>query len=245
LNLNFRIVLNRKLYNDNANLVKTLEIKENEISDLRERLSNLLSQNNRLTEEKLILERNIGNLQDTREFQKDEIAKLLEDNKKLVRLVNDNDKNIKNLENERIKQMSRIEELTFDLKNSNGKLISKEENLVYTQKLLDEAKNSNVKLTFNLKENEKQNDMLRSDNNILSLNLQKEKTGKMDSEKTVNQMQSLLSEREREINRFINDLEASRQTNNRISEEKFLLASENERLKNHIMTLTEQNQGVN
>lgn len=161
-----------------------------------------------------------------------------------MRLVNDNDKTIKNLENERIKQMSRIEELTFDLKNTNGKLISREENLSYTQKLLDEAKSSNNKLQFNLKDAEKQIDLLRSDNNGLSFNLQKEKSGRLDSEKTVDQLQLLVAEREREINRYLSDLDASRMTNNRISEEKYLLASENDRLKNHIMTLTEQNQKV-
>ncbi len=209
------MLLNRKLYNDNANLVKTLESKENEIAGLRERVSTLLSQNNRLTEEKSILERNISNMQDTLDFQKDEIAKLIEDNKKLLRLSNDNDKNIKNLENERIKQLSRIEELTFDLKNLNGKLISKEENLAFNQKLLDDAKNSNAKLTIHLKENENQNDMLKSDNNILSLNFQKEKTRRQEAEKTLNKLQNLLSDRERELNRFINDLEASRQLNNR------------------------------
>lgn len=236
--------MNRKLYNDNSNLVKTLELKEHEIADLHERVNGLLSQNNRLNEDKIILERNVSSLQDIRDNQKDEISKLIEDNKKLVRLVNDNDKTIKNLENERIKQMSRIEELTFDLKNTNGKLISREENLAYTQKLLDEAKSSNTKLQYNLKDAEKQIDLLRSDNNGLSFNLQKEKSGRLDSEKTVDQLQLLVAEREREINRYISDLDASRMTNNRISEEKYMLASENERLKNHIMTLTEQNQKV-
>lgn len=212
---------------------------------MRERLGELLAQNSRLSEDKQILERNVSNLQDTRDYQKEEIAKLIDDNKKLVRLVNDNDKTIKNLENERIKQLSRIEELGFDLKNTNGKLMNKEDNLLYTQKLLEEAKGSNAKLSFGLKDAEKQNDLLRSDNSQLSYNLQSEKRARLDAEKANSQLNLLLAEREREINRYVADLDASRQANNRISEEKFLLESENDRLKNHIMTLTEQNQGVN
>jgi len=236
--------LNRKLYNDNSNLVKTLESKEAEIIDLRHRFSEMLSENNKFSEDKLILERNISNLHETNNFQKDEISKLIEDNKKLVRLVNDNDKTIKNLENERIKQMSRIEELSFDLKNLNGKLISTEDNLSYTQKVLEDTKNSNGKLLSNVKDLEKQNDMLRSDNNNITFNLQKEKSAKYDGDKTIEKLQILMSERDREINNYIRELDVSRQNNNRISEEKYLLNNENERLKTHIMTLTEQNQQV-
>jgi chromosome segregation ATPase len=224
--------------------VKNVESKELEIMELRERINDLLAQNNKLVEEKLILERNVSNLNDTRANQKVEITKLIEDNQKLVRLVNDNEKTIKNLESERIKQLARIEELSFDLKNTIGKLNSREENLTYTQKTLEDAKSSNAKLQFTCKEYEKQIDNLRSDNNGLSLTLQKEKAGRIDGEKSVNQLQILLAEREREINRYIADLESSRQTNNRVSEEKFILANENDRLKSHIMTLTEQNQGV-
>ncbi len=224
--------------------MKTLEHKEGEIADLLEHRSELLAQNNRLSEDKQILERNVSNLQDTRDYQKDEISKLIEDNKKLVRLINDNDKTIKNLENERIKQMSRIEELSFDLKNTSGKLMGKEDNLLYIQKLLEDSKASNDKLQYSLKEAEKQYDSLRADNSGLSFNLQKEKSSRLDVEKSHSQLQMLLAERERELNRFIADLDGSRQANNRVSEEKFLLASENERLKSHIMTLTEQNQGV-
>lgn len=236
--------MNRKLYNDNSNLVKTLESKEAEIIDLRHRFSEMLSENNKFSEDKLILERNISNLHETNNFQKDEISKLIEDNKKLVRLVNDNDKTIKNLENERIKQMSRIEELSFDLKNLNGKLISTEDNLSYTQKVLEDTKNSNGKLLSNVKDLEKQNDMLRSDNNNITFNLQKEKSAKYDGDKTIEKLQILMSERDREINNYIRELDVSRQNNNRISEEKYLLNNENERLKTHIMTLTEQNQQV-
>jgi len=225
--------------------VKTLESKEAEIADLRERLSEFLSHNSRLSEDKQILERNVSNLQDTRDYQKEEITKLIEDNKKLVRLVNDNDKTIKSLENERIKQMSRIEELSFDLKNTTGKLMSKEDNLLYTQKLLEEAKASNAKLQFSLKHSEKQNDSLSADNSGLSYSLQNEKRARIDTEKSNSQLNMLIAEREREVNRYIADLEASRQANNRVSEDKYLLESENERLKSHIMTLTEQNQGVN
>ena len=204
----------------------------------------MLSQNNKLVEENLIVERNVSNLNETRANQKIEISKLIEDNQKLVRLVNDNERCIKSLESERIKQLSKIEELSFEIKNTIGKLNSREENLSYTNKSLDDAKSTISRQNHTLRDHEKMIDGHRIDNNSLNMTLQKEKNVRGDGEKMIGQMQQLLSDREREINRYILDIEGLRGVNNKCSDEKYLLGNENEKLKNHIMTLTEQNQGV-
>lgn len=122
---------------------------------------------------------------------------------------------------------------------------SREENLTYIQRQLEDAKISIAKLQATLKEYEKQLDHQRSDVSSLNNNLQKERAGRIEAEKNNEQLQILLSERDREINRFVNELDNSRGLNQRISEEKLGLNAENERLKNHIMILTEQNQKVN
>ena len=205
----------------------------------------MLIQNNKLVEENLIVERNVSNLNETRANQKIEISKLIDDNQKLVRLVNENERCIKNLESERIKQLSRIEELSFELKNLVGKLNSREENLNFTNKALDDAKSTIARQNHTIRDHEKMIDNHRIDNNSLNLNVQKEKNIREDAEKMINQLQQLLSDREREINRYIGDVDSLRSDNNKTSEEKYVLSNENEKLKNHIMTLTEQNQGVN
>ena len=236
--------MNRKLYNDNSNLVKSLEANYAETADLRDRLDEALEIKNRFIEEKLLLERNINILNDTKFSQKIEINKLIEDNQKLVRLVGENEKTIKNLEGDRIKLLSRNEEINFELKNTLGKLKTREDNLNYTQQTVDDLKLRNGKLQFNLNECEKQIEILRDDANILGSNLQNERSGRLEAEKTINQLQNFLGDRDKEINKYLSEIEALRQTNNRISDEKFILSNENERLKNHIMILTEQNQGV-
>jgi len=205
----------------------------------------MLTQNNKLVEENLIIERNVSNLNETRANQKIEISKLIEDNQKLVRLVNENERCIKSLESERIKQLSRIEELSFEIKNTVGKLNSREENLNFSNKSLEDAKATIARQNHSIRDLEKMVDNHRIDNNSLNLSLKKEKNVRNDAEKMVSQLQQLLSDREREINRYIADVDGLRSTNNKTSEEKYILANENERLKNHIMTLTEQNQGVN
>ena len=163
----------------------------------------------------------------------------------MVRLVNENERCIKSLESERIKQLSRIEELSFEIKNTVGKLNSREENLNFSNKSLEDAKATIARQNHSIRDLEKMVDNHRIDNNSLNLSLKKEKNVRNDAEKMVSQLQQLLSDREREINRYIADVDGLRSTNNKTSEEKYILANENERLKNHIMTLTEQNQGVN
>jgi hypothetical protein len=54
----------------------------------------------------------------------------------------------------------------------------------------------------------------------------------------------MLNEREREINRYLKDLENSRVANQRANDEKSSLMNENEKLKNHIVVLTEDNERV-
>ena len=173
-----------------------------------------------------------------------EISKLVEDNQKLVKLAQDNERTIKSLENDRIKLISKNDEISFDLKNTNGKLKSKEENLSYTQKLLEDCKSANTKLQNTLKDYENQIDLLRSDVSNLNSNLQKERGNRMEADKTIDKLQLCINDRDREINRYVTDLDVSRQNNTRLSEENFVISSENEKLKNHIMILTEQNQKV-
>jgi hypothetical protein len=162
----------------------------------------------------------------------------------LVRLANENERCIKNLESERIKQLSRIEELSFELKNLVTKLNLRDENLNISNKALEDAKSTISRQNHTIRDHEKMIDNNRIDSNSLNMSLQKEKNLRNDAEKMISQLQQLLSDREREINRYIADLDGMRSLNNKTSEEKYLLSNENERLKNHIMTLTEQNQGV-
>jgi chromosome segregation ATPase len=208
------------------------------------RLEDSTAQNSKLLEEKNILERMVRESNEVKAAQKVENGKLLEDNQKLNKICQDQEKQIKNLEAERIKLLSRNDELNFELKNVNGKLKSREENLSYTSRQLEDSKNANLKLTQTLKDYEKQNDLQRGENNTLNANLQKERTGRIEAEKSNEHLQILLNERDREINRLLNELDSSRLLNQRVNDEKLNMSAENERLKNHIMVLTEQNQKV-
>lgn len=212
--------------------------------ELKDRYDELLIQNNKLQDEKTSLERTVGNLNEARSTQKTEINKLVEDNQKLIKLAQDNEKTIKSLESEKLKIISKNEELLFDLKNLNGKLKSKEENLLYTQRQLDESKAASLRFQNNLKDNDKQIENLRSEITHLNFALQSEKNTKLEADKQIEKFRNVIADREREISRYILELEDSRKSNKKSLDDKYILENENEKLKNHIFILTEQNQKV-
>jgi chromosome segregation ATPase len=215
-----------------------------EILELRERIDDLLQQNNKYFDEKNSLEKTVAAINDVRATQKSEINKLVDDNQKLVKLAQDNEKTIKNLELEKSNLISRNDEANFELKNTSNKLKMKEENLSYTIRQLDDMKLANIKLQNTLKDYEMQIDNLRNENSNLNANLQKEKMSRNESEKNGDRLENVIADRDREINRLIGELDDSKRNGNRLSDEKFVLESESQKLKNHIFILTEQNEKV-
>ena len=160
-------------------------------------------------------------------------------------MAQENEKVIKNLEQEKIRLITRSDETNFELKNTLNKLKSREENLSYTQRQLEDFKLANHKYQNTLEDYEAQIDSLRIDNSNITGSLQKEKLNKNESEKNGERLQMVVGDREREINRLIAELEDSKRNGNKLSDEIFVIESESQKLKNHIFILTEQNEKVN
>ncbi len=214
------------------------------MNELRDRLDEILGQNTRLSEDKVLLERNLSNTNDLVKTQKSEIIKLIEDNQKLTKICSEQDRNIKNQDMDKAKLNQKIDELNFEIKNLQGRLMTREENISFLSRQLDEAKTLGTKQQNNIKDLENQNDKQRSEINSLNSMLGRERSLRIESDKSVEQLNNILNERENEINRYLKDLETSKNANQRSNDEKNTLLSENERLKNHIVLLTEHNEKV-
>ncbi len=236
--------MNKKLFTDNNNLIKALDERNMDINELRDRLDDVLSQNTRLSEDKVLLDRNIQNSNELIKTQKTEINKLIEDNQKLSKICAEQDKTIKGQDLDKSKMLQKLDELNFDLKNLQGRLLTREENISFLSKQLDESKTIIAKLQNNIKDLEKQNDHQRAELSNLNNILGRERTLRIESDKSVEQLNNMLNEREREINRYLKDLENLRIINQRTTEEKNMLLSENEKLKNYVILLTEHNDKV-
>ena len=242
LNCNEKMALNKKLYAENDTLCKQLDLKNQEICELNNRLNDLMCQLDQSNEDKNGLEKMVQGLNDIKSSQKIEISKLVEDNKKLTKIAQDQDRNIKLSEQERQKLCQQIDESNYDLKNLNGKLQSREENLNFLQGQLDENKNLNLKLQGTLKDYERQLDNYKNENENLKNNLNKERMVRNEEEKRNEELANMLSDRERELTRLNNEFESSKNLNAKMNEDKLNITNENDKLRNHILVLTNQNQ---
>jgi chromosome segregation ATPase len=150
LNVNDKNAVNMKLYNENNNLLRTLESRNAEITGLKEQLSYAESEIAKLSHEKLSLEKQIRNLNEVKENQKNSIEKYSLEVDRLNNICAEQDDYIRKLGDEKMKVLSKNDELNFEIKNLNGKLKTKEDNINFLQAQLDEANKSQINLEVSL-----------------------------------------------------------------------------------------------
>jgi chromosome segregation protein len=143
--LNDKSAVNMKLFNENNNLTRTLESRNAEISGLREQLSYAEGEISKLSSDKHSLEKQIRNLNEVKENQKDSLEKYSLEVDRLNNFCAEQDDCIVRLSEEKMKVLSKNDELNFEIKNLNGKLKTKEDNINFLQHQLDEANKAQAK----------------------------------------------------------------------------------------------------
>ena len=98
---------------------------------------------------------------------------------------------------------------------------------------------------MNVKDLENQCDRLNQEVQNLSNMNNKEQRERMDCERNIQQLDAILKERLNDLHRLKFDLDNSSVKNDKLLEDNNKLFNEIERLKTHIMVITEQNQSVN
>lgn len=244
LNLNEKLSLNKKLYNDNNTLYKTLENKNAEIDNLLSRIDSLETNTSQLTNENSNLEKNILNLQETMGAHKARIESLQMDLDRYKKLAEENEFLIKKQAAEKMDLVSKLDERRFELKTALGKVKIKEENLAFTQKQLEEANKTVIYLQNNVSELEQMHSRGKLDINSLNAALQKERSIKFDCEKSNENLQSYLRDKTAENNQLGVGLDTLRMNNESLNMEKFKLLGEIDIIKNHVYTVTEANDKV-
>lgn len=244
LNLNEKLSLNKKLYNDNNTFYKTLENKNAEIDDLLSRIIGLEDKLDQMTQENNSLEKNVFNLQEKTSSQKMRIESFQMDLDRYKKIAEDNERLVKRQDAEKIDLMSRMDETRFELKNRVGKLKVKEENLAFTQRQLEEANKTMVNLQNNVTDLEQQYAMEKMEKKSLNTTLQKERGVRFDSEKSNENLQNYLREKSAENKQLSVDLDMLRIQIERLNMEKVKLLGEIDLYKNHVYKLSEANDKV-
>ena len=240
--LDERVNLNKKLYQDNSALHRLSEDRAQEILDLKAQLSESRNKGDSLENQRNQLERNLNQTTEELASQKGFNEKLVEDNEKLSRIVDEQEYTIKNLETEKRKLINKSDELSFECKSLSGKLNSKEESLIHANRKIEDC-NKNINMLENksaeleafLEKTKLDLSNSRQDHN-------KEKNSRMDAERQIEKMDNIIREKEKDNKNACMDIDNLKLLNNKLNEEKNRQSQEIERLKSHILVLTEQNQ---
>lgn len=238
-----RVNLNKKLFQDNTALHKLTEEKSAENAELRAQLSDARSNIESLGLVKSNLEKQLQQAFGDLSNQKDYSEKLIDDNEKLSLIVDQDEATIRNLESDKRKMTNKVDELTFENKGLSAKLNSREDNLAQTNKKLDEANKNLNQLETKQIDLEKANERAKVEISNLAKDLNTERNSKADLERLIERQETSIREKEKDLRNSAVDLDSLKSHNNALIEDKSRQGAEIEKLKQHIIVLTEQNQG--
>lgn len=243
--LNDKMCVNKKLYEEKQCLENHLKNKNDEINDMKGKIDDLNNKLNATQTNNDGLNGNLNDLNDLKAKQRDKIASLVDDNKKLAKLCQEQDHSLYMADQEKQKLGQKIQEDQANINNLNSKIRAHSNNLDNLKKDLDCSNNINVKLQSDQKalESELNNDKI--DNQNLNDEYCREKYAREDEDKQNEQLKCILCDRQNKLKMVCNDYEKIKIAHQRMTEERNIYQNENDKLKEHVMILTRQNQELN
>ena len=242
LGLNEKLSVNKKLYSENDIIGKQIGLKNSEISDLNVRLNDVSRLLNRSHEDRQGLQNMIQNLNGVKLEQNNQIVNLIDDNKKLTQICQQQDQSIKCGDCEKMKLLRSLDENNFNIKNLNERAKIYENDINNVQNQLKNCNNLNNKLQNIINDYEKELDLCKNENCNLKNQLLNEKNTRADLCKKNNQLINILNDRERELNQLNCDFNNMQTIVRNSTNDQNSFKNENDKLKNHVFALTEQNQ---
>ena len=244
IGFNDKLTKNKNCFSQNSILQKQLEIKDNEICDLTQKLNELQNQFCRNEDERANLEKILNGLNDIKNSQNYKIEQLIEDNKTLKQICEEQDNDIKSGNQERQNLAKELDKKNNDILNSNSQIRAKINDINNLQNQLN--KNNGISLQYenNIKDYQRQADFLKRENESLNNNIYKEKSINSDEGQKYKELNNIMGEREQKINQINQDIHNIKIEQQNEENNNNLLQEENAKLRNHIMILTEQNQNL-
>ena len=234
--------VNKKLFSDNDVLSRQLDMKNSEVANLNCRLNEMSNQLDKVCNEKCNLEKMVDNLNNLKDSNSLQISKLTNDNTKLAQICQDQDRDLKCAEQERLKLNQQIDDLNCTVQNLQCKLHDHCEQIQCLQQQLDRANADNAALHGSACDLERQCAALKDENENLKCNLNREQALRQEEQKKGLNLGCLLNDRENELARLKKDFDTVKTLHMRVNEEKADSDLENQKLREHIMILTNQNE---
>ena len=230
LGYNEKLSLNKKLFQENDALEKEIELRD---------LSNQL---NKSLAEKGDLENQVQKLKNLNNSQANEINKLTNENKNLNNIANDQEKRLQHDQEEIAMLNNKSKENDENIQNLNGKLKDLVNNINNTQNELNKNNAANRDLADKIKNLECQCTNLKCENNSLNNNILKEKACRAERERQNKALTDAINDNDNQINDLTNKYNALKNSFEQVSEESKNYRDNNNKLKEHIMVLSQQNQ---
>ena len=242
LSYNEKLSSNKKLFTENDALEKEIELKDIELSELKNKLKDMNSQLGQSLVDKGDLENQITKLKAIKNSQLNDINKLTKENKNLSEIITNQDKRLQRDQEEIALMSNKSEQNDAEIENLNAKLRALMDDLSNTQNCLNKNNSDNRNLDEKLCELNSQCENIKCENANLNDNILREKTLRADKERQNQNLNSIITDHENQINELTNkynnlnalyDIATTDSKNSQI---------QNDKLKGHIMILTQQNQ---
>ena len=240
--LNDKLCVNKKLFEEKQCLENQLKLKNDEITDLTNKLNNINNRFSSAQNDKGDLENTLRGLNDIKAQQRDKIAELVDDNKKLANLCQEQEHSLYLAGQEKAKLSKKLNDDQANINNLNSKLRIHDSNLNNLQNQLDKSNELNMKLKNDLQNLEDAYRNFSLDNQTMNDELNKQHALKEDEEKNNTQLKLVLGDRKNKLRTLNEDYIYLKNLKDKACEDRNMLQMETGKLEEHIITLTKQNE---
>ena len=242
--LNDKLCVNKKLFEEKQCLENQLKLKNDEITDLTNKINNLNNKFNSAENDKGDLSNTLRGLNELKAAQRDKIAELVDDNKKLANLCQEQEHSLYLANQEKAKLSKKLNDDNANISNLNSKLRVHSSNLNNLQNQLDKSNELNLKLKKDLQNLENAYQGFNADNLAMNDELKKEHNLREDEEKNNNQLIIVLNDRKNKLRCLNEDYIYLKNLHGKCCEERNMLQMETNKLQEHVMILTKQNENL-
>ena len=242
LSYNEKLALNKKLFTENDALEKEIEERDNELNELRNKLKDMNNQLGQSLVDKGDLENQVQKLKTIKLSQLNDINKLTKENKNLSEIITDQDKRLQQAQDDIALMNNKSDQNDADIQNLNIKLRGLMDDISNTQNGLNKNNADNQNLDEKLCELNTQCENLKCENAHLNENILREKALRSDKERQNQNLNNMIVEHENHINDLNDKYNTLNAMYNVATHDSKNSQIQNDKLKGHIMLLTQQNQ---
>ena len=242
LSYNEKLALNKKLFTENDALEKEIEERDNELNELRNKLKDMNNQLGQSLVDKGDLENQVQKLKTIKLSQLNDINKLTKENKNLSEIITDQDKRLQQAQDDIALMNNKSDQNDADIQNLNIKLRGLMDDISNTQNGLNKNNADNQNLDEKLCELNTQCENLKCENAHLNENILREKALRSDKERQNQNLNNMIVEHENHINDLNDKYNTLNAMYNVATHDSKNSQIQNDKLKGHIMLLSQQNQ---